>query len=47
MFRCYDILELYDVLVLPRFAKSKTKLDISYKKLDGSVASCVVERINT
>ena len=40
-------LELYSSLVQVRFAPNKTKLDISYNKLDIRVASRIAERLKT
>ena len=43
----HNILELYSVLALVRFAASKTKLDIWYNKLGIRVAEQVAERLET
>ena len=41
----HNILELYSDLVNVQFATSKTKLDISHKKLNIRVASWVTEQL--
>ena len=42
----HNTLELYSVLVLVRFATSKTKIDIYYNKLGLRDASLVAKRLN-
>ena len=43
----HNVSELYNILVQFRFTKSKTKLNIKYRKLSIRVASRVAERLKT